>query len=247
MTTLDPKSATPLYRQLTSLLETEIRSGRLAAGAQVPSERELADTHGVSRMTARQALQALIAHGLLTTRAGKGTFVDRPKIDHSQRLLAGFSAEMRRLGRRPGGRLLDAAVRPATAAVAERLGLREAAPVAVLHRLRSADDLPLALETAHLDAERFPGLVEQPGLGNTSLYALLADQYGAVLAWADQSAEADLPTAAERATLAIPARATVLRLERVSYDADDQAIEYVNSTYRGDLYRLRTVLRPPTS
>lgn len=247
MRALDPDSETPLYRQLRALLQAQIQSGALAVGARVPSERELADAHGVSRMTARQAIQLLAADGLVRSRTGKGTYVDRPKIDHSQRRLTGFTEEMRRLGRRPGGRLLDAAVRPAGPAVADRLRLVEAAPVIVIRRLRSADGLPLAIEIAHLDARRFDGLADQPDLGDSSLYAILTDRYGTTLAWADQSAEADLPTAAERTTLDMPPRGTVLRLERVSFDRDDQPVEYVTAAYRGDLYRLRSVLRPQAS
>ncbi len=247
MLALDPDSETPLYRQLKTLLQTQIQSGALAVGGRVPSERELADAHGVSRMTARQAIQLLAADGLVRSRTGKGTYVNRPKIDHSQRRLTGFTEEMHRLGRRPGGRLLDTAVRPAGPAVAERLHLVEAAPVAVIRRLRSADDLPLAIEVAHLDARRFDGLAERSDLGERSLYAVLTERYGTTLAWADQSAEADLPTPAERATLAMPARAAVLRLERVSFDRDNRPVEYVTAAYRGDLYRLRSVLRPQAS
>ena len=247
MARIDHGSERPLYEQLRSLLEADIQSGALSIGARLPSERELADTFGVSRMTARQAVRSLAADGLVRARTGKGTFVDRPKIDLSQRRLSGFTEEMQRLGHVVGGRLLSAGLRPADADVADRLRLMPGADVVALQRLRSIDGTPLAIEWAHLDAARFPGLAERSDLATGSLYALLLTEYGVSLAWADQTAEADMPTDAVRRDLAMPAGIPVLGLRRVTYDAHDRPVEYVISTYRADLYRLRAVLRPPAT
>lgn len=65
----------PTYKRLADDLRTEIRSGRLAGGEQVPSVRKLADQHGVAQMTANQALKELHAEGLIYTVTGRGTYV----------------------------------------------------------------------------------------------------------------------------------------------------------------------------
>src|SRR5215471_10257265 len=72
---LDSGSPVPLYHQLAERLFGEIRSGRYAPGAKLPSEHELARTFGLGRPTVRQATEALIQRGLLERRRGSGTYV----------------------------------------------------------------------------------------------------------------------------------------------------------------------------
>lgn len=64
----------------------QIAGGRLASGAKLPSERDLAETHGVSLMTARHALAELERRGMVTRRVGSGTFV-APQGGGARRLL----------------------------------------------------------------------------------------------------------------------------------------------------------------
>lgn len=64
-----------LAHQLAERLRADIVSGRLAAGARLPSEQEIAAQCGVSRTVVREAVAALRAEGLLVTRQGVGAFV----------------------------------------------------------------------------------------------------------------------------------------------------------------------------
>jgi ABC-type glycerol-3-phosphate transport system substrate-binding protein len=72
---LDKGLAIPLYRQLKEILEERIREGEFRAGKRLPTEKELCQEFGVSRITVRQALSELINEGLLFRRQGSGTFV----------------------------------------------------------------------------------------------------------------------------------------------------------------------------
>jgi DNA-binding transcriptional MocR family regulator len=72
---LDRASREPLHRQLTAALRRAIDTGRLPAGAPLPSTRSLADSLGLSRNTVVTAYDELAAEGLLTTRAGAATRV----------------------------------------------------------------------------------------------------------------------------------------------------------------------------
>ncbi|HEX6971060.1 MAG TPA: GntR family transcriptional regulator [Limnochordia bacterium] len=74
----------PLYQQLQEILRAEIRQGRLAPNEPLPGEHRLVEQYGVSRTTVRQALQGLVAEGMVVRRQGRGTFVaggepDRPE------------------------------------------------------------------------------------------------------------------------------------------------------------------------
>src|SRR3954469_2339653 len=64
-----------LSRQLFEQLAGEIRSGRLAPGARLPTEQELTRAARVSRTVVREAVAALRAEGLVITRQGVGAFV----------------------------------------------------------------------------------------------------------------------------------------------------------------------------
>lgn len=66
---------TRIYENVVSQIHELIKEGRLKAGDQLPSERELAETFKVSRTSVREALRALEAQGLMVTRTGMGTFV----------------------------------------------------------------------------------------------------------------------------------------------------------------------------
>jgi len=64
-----------LYQRLYDYVLDEIRSGRLGTGDRVPSEMELAQRFGVSRITSKKALQTLHRDGVVERIVGKGSFV----------------------------------------------------------------------------------------------------------------------------------------------------------------------------
>jgi DNA-binding transcriptional regulator YhcF (GntR family) len=80
----------PLYAQVEDALAERIASGRLAMGAQLPSEEELIREFGVSRTTIRTTIQNLVRQGLVEIRRGRGTFVASPKIVQELTELTGF-------------------------------------------------------------------------------------------------------------------------------------------------------------
>src|SRR5881409_2043973 len=102
--------AAPRYRQVADLLESGIVSGAMQAGQRVPSERSIAEQHGLSRMTARQAVELLVRRGLVYRRPGSGTYVAPARIEHTLQRFAGFSEQMLTQGIEPTGRVLSVAL-----------------------------------------------------------------------------------------------------------------------------------------
>ena len=133
----------------------------LKPGAPMPSERELCELFGVSRMTVRQAVDTLVVDGVLKRHQGKGTFVASPKVDLQLRLTS-FTEEMRRRGMIPGAVFLIAATAPASPVVAEALELDDGAPVHHLRRLLTADSTPMAIEENWIPARLLPRLLDGP-------------------------------------------------------------------------------------
>src|ERR671916_1314979 len=178
----------PAYRRVGGLLATRIRSGELAPGARVPSERELAIEQGISRMTARAAVDLLARCGLVERRERSGVFVARPKIEQSLDTVAGLSDQLGARGVVPGAEVLDARTVSAgelgDAEVVSRLGLSGEDEVHAILRVRTGDGEPLVLEETYLPAGLWPGLLDKDLSG--SLYAIARELYGLTVADARQ-------------------------------------------------------------
>ena len=138
----------PHWRQIELALRERIAT--LAPGDPLPSDAELCAEFGVSRMTARNAMQRLADEGLVMRVPGRGSFVAEPPTHRRADRLMTFSREMERRGRHPTSRLLNREIRPSAPAEATALGLTAGDPVVALRRLRLADDEPIAIETAIL-------------------------------------------------------------------------------------------------
>ncbi|MBN1174381.1 MAG: GntR family transcriptional regulator [Micromonosporaceae bacterium] len=236
--TIDARSPVPKYYQLREIL-LDLIEHELAVDTPVPSERELAARYGLSRMTARQAVEHLVSEGRLYRVQGKGTFVAQPKIDIPLRLTS-FTEDMRARGMTPGAADLGRRTVAASAAVARELGLAAGDPVHVIERLRTADGVPMALERSHLPASLVPDLLER-SWRNQSLYEVLAREHGIILDRGDQVIEAGIADSGDAGLLDLAPGSAVLLLQRRCW-AGEAAVEYVVSTYRADRYQLRASL-----
>ncbi len=235
-------SAEPLYLQIRQAILHAIQDGTLAPHQRVPSERELSEMLGVSRMTARQALQTLINDGYLYTVPGKGTFVAcGPKIEQNLQRLSGFTEEVRQQGFQPGSRVLAVERVPAGVEEAGALQVQPGTMLLRLTRQRLVDNVPVALESAHLVYARFPDL-ENIDFSRHSLYEVLQDRYGIRLVHARQCIEAQQADEEVAALLGLATGMPVLAMQRTTYDVDGQPVEFVRSFYRADRFRLKVEL-----
>src|SRR3954451_5592225 len=123
----------PPSRRIADELRRAILDGELAPGALLPSERELARTHGTARNTARAAIGILEAEGLVEAQHGRGVFVRerRPflRLAHDR-----FSRRHREAGRAPFR--AEAEAQGLTGRVEVRVIERVGAPDWVAERLR---------------------------------------------------------------------------------------------------------------
>jgi GntR family transcriptional regulator len=222
----------PKGAQLREILEDLMST--LRPGELLPSERVLAERFGVARMTVRQEIDQLVAEGLVYRRHGHGTFVAGTKLVQSDTLRS-FSQEMRARGMTPGARVLSVAVEPARPHVAAQMEISPGSQVLHVVRLRTADGTPMALERAHLPAERFPGL-EAIDLSDNSLWEELERRWGVQVGSAQQRVSAVLPDREEAALLQIPGTQPCFSIRGVTRDTQGLVIEYGPSLYRGDRY-----------
>lgn len=216
---------------------------QLHVGDAIPSERQLTRELGVSRLTVRAALDDLVREGLLVRKHGSGTFVSQPKI--AQELtMTSFTDDMRRRGLRPESRTLDLRVVPAGARLGRLLHVSPSEPVLVADRLRLADGESMAIETVHIRASHVPGLTAAD-LEERSFYELLRDRYGIVVVGGEQTIEPTVTDEDESTALGVPLHSPAFRFERVTHSASGEIVEFVESIYRGDRYRIVTALSIP--
>ncbi len=233
---LNRQSPIPLYYQLVEALVEKIRQGELKPGDQLPSERELTETYGISRMTIRQGLGYLVREGHLVARQGLGTFVAEPKMERDPLHLLGFTEEMMLKGVASASQVLEQVkVLPPTR-VAVGLGLQAGEQVVKIVRLRLSEGIPLLLETVFIPANLCPGL-EQEDFASQSLYSVLEQRYGFSLSHAKQTLEATSASEYEAEFLGIPSGTGMVLLEGITYLNAGQPIEYFKAVYRGDRFR----------
>ncbi len=227
---LDPDSAQPLYQQLQRALREAIETRILGPDDALPSERQLAADLGVSRITVRKAIDGLVEEGLLVTRQGSGNFVCN-RIDKNFAKLTSFSEDMRARGRTPRSTWLKRAEGTVTPEEALKLALSPGSTVYRYHRLRYADDEPMAIEYTTIAAWALP-----------SLEAVDASLYDALEAAGNRPVRAlqrlhALLLNAEQAKLLKASKGDAgLLVERLGYLRDGRAIELSQSFYRGDTY-----------
>ncbi|MGZ4360176.1 MAG: GntR family transcriptional regulator [Gaiellaceae bacterium] len=208
---------------------------QLGVGAAIPAERQLSVDLGVSRLTVRAALDDLVREGHLVRRRGSGTFVSQPKI--AQELtMTSFSEEMRRRGMRPGSRTLSLTTTTAGARLGRCLKVSPSERIVVAKRLRLADESAMAIETLHVRESLVPGLTPQDL--DQSFYELLEQRYGVTIAHGIQTIEPTVTNEEESAELDVPLHSPAFLFERTSYSDTGTIVEFVQSLYRGDRYRL---------
>ncbi len=227
----------PKHAQLSDLL-AELAATELGPGAAIPSERELMATYDVSRATVRKAIESLISSGLLHRVPAKGTFVARPRLE-SNLHLASFSQDMRRRGRIPSTRMLAVEEDQPPADVADALGLGPDGAAWRVHRVRLADDQPVAEENGWYPTDAFPDLDHEDLTG--SLYEVFARRYGLAIDRAEQTLWGECADARLGRRLEAPVGTPLLVFRRVSW-AGDRPVEHVVSRYRGDRYQLHMSL-----
>ncbi|WP_148714859.1 GntR family transcriptional regulator [Chitinolyticbacter meiyuanensis] len=226
----DPDSATPLYLQLGHKLAAAINAGFWKADEPLPSERTFCELLGVSRVTARKALDLLFEQGMILRRQGSGTYIT-PKLEQPLERLTNLSEMLKLRGFTPGSRWLKREVATASSEELLKLNLAPNSRVSRLQRVRLANDTVMAVEETALPYH----LVPDPLVIGDSLYEYMRNAKLTVVR-AIQNIGA-VNASPELAALAgIPVGEAMLHLVRVGYLENGLAVELTHSWFRSDYY-----------
>ena len=225
-----------LYHQILSRLHERIESGDIGVGEKLPSEADLERDYGVSRTTARRALDELRRQGLVRREPGRGTFLVGPRLSSDLARLYSFSEEIRRRGHEPGARLVLREEAGADEEVASRLGVEPGERVLCVRRLRLADERPIFVGDSYLPIGRFP-VLEGANYDAISLSRLFRETFGTEVDRARQWIGAAAAAGSVASLLELEEGAPVLKVSRVSWVSGGAPVEYVKAFFHPKRYQ----------
>jgi GntR family transcriptional regulator len=228
-------SPVPLYHQVYGAIVHDIRDGRLRRGDTLPTEAEIGERFGVSRITVRQAIADLVRAGHLVRERPRGPLVIRsaPIEQRLARLTEFFIADALAQGHDPKFVFLGAR-RTGAEGQSEPLGLDASDMVTRVERLVLDRDEPLALLTSYIPERCCPNLVAHDLSG--SIVPVLEHHYGLRMVRAVQWISARLAAEGERKVLGLEPRTVVVVLKRLSRGEDEQPLEFLECVLRADRY-----------
>ena len=231
---LDRSGTTPLYHQVARKFEVAIRQGTLPPGSRIENEVSLADRLQLSRPTIRRAIQTLVDDGLIVRRRGIGSQVVHGQVTRGLELTSLYD-DIQRGGSKAETTVVSFKNTPATAPIANSLGIPSGTQVTEVVRIRYADGVPMAV--LHNWIPHTIGALTTEELDAKGLYQILRER-GFVPQVGKQRISARKVTQAEATELDIESGAAVLTMERTAYDSMGRAIEHGEHIYRTDLYSL---------
>lgn len=242
----DRSSLVPLYHQLFEILYAHIDQGYWKPNDMIPPESELKAIYGVSHITVRQALNALVNSGLIVRRRGKGSFVTNPSITSSLTHIINFAEDMSIRGLTPRTEVLEVSFPTVSKQTATKLGIEFGEKLLLIKRLRYANDEPLSVEYAILIPRYVPG-IEENDFSKRSLHETLLTDYGIQIVQAEQTIRAIAASDELAQHLNIHVGDPLLAIERLCFSQRNIPVELLRLFYRADRYMLHAKLKGAVS
>lgn len=224
---LIPESSISLYEQLKLSIKDDIINKVYKPGEKMPSEIELGEKYGVSRITVRRAVKELVNEGLLVCKQGKGTFVEYTKT-HTQIIgLDGFTEITSLEGHNPETKVLSKNILQAKGEVATFLQLPEGSQVLELRRLMLNDDIPQIIDVAYFPLSIYPDIMNKI-YDNVSTYRILKKEYGIVMKKAYKEFSAATANIEQSRLLSCSPGEPLVLVKKVVYDSKDKPVHLSN-------------------
>ena len=240
------KKSIPLYLQLEQIIKSKILMGEFLPGDQIPTEKGLCKTYKISSVTARQAILNLVNEGLLVRRQGKGTFVRQglKNIENLKTLhLNGNIESIVPVGLKGKVvKVLDIAMIKTPKTVAESLGLEDGVGVIRIRRTRSDNNIPVSYIKNFLPLE-VGDKIKKEDLLQYSMLHVLSKKLGISLKGGNQYIGAIVADYDVASALKVNISSPILYLETLIYEKQNRPIDYVQTFYRPDHFRINVELK----
>ncbi|MGI6608723.1 MAG: GntR family transcriptional regulator [Erysipelotrichaceae bacterium] len=230
----------PLYYKLADTIEEKINDGVYPKGEKIPSERELCEIYGVSRMTVRLAIDELVKKGKLEKVHGKGTYVLSKSIVQNLNKVYSYSREMDKQGKVSSTRMIKRNIVEADEKLATKLRVNVGEKLIYIERLRLAENVPIMVEKTWFIRSVTPFLLDIDFV-EKGLYKTLDEDYGIRFNKAIETFKATQLNSYECRLLNCPKDQYGLLIKRVSY-CNDKIICCSSIVSKGDIFEFSVVL-----
>lgn len=240
MTKLKSNNMIPLYQQLYDAIAEKIQKGEYKVGERIPSEEQLIELFGISRITVRSGIEKLCEDNILIKKHGKGTYVSSPIHVESMTSGGSFNESCRQIGAVPSTIVISLALEKASPQAKNKLAVNDDKLICI-KRLRLVDGVKTIYEVDYLKKE-YDFLLNN-SLENHSLLRLVEEQTGMIPKRFDNLFDVIFANKDHAEMLDVPIGTALLRVDQTVITADDQII-YCNEQYiRSDRYKyaVRTV------
>jgi GntR family transcriptional regulator len=204
----------------------------------MPSESELCDWFGVSRITIRQALSDLQREGLIFKIHGKGTFVAKPKAYQNISSLQGLAESLEQQGYEVINQVLSIEYFSAPPEITGRLALAPGSILAKIKRVRLVNREPVSLEVTYVPAN-IGRQLESADLVTRDIFLILENDLGIALGHADLAIDAILAESELARALNIEVNTPIMRIERLTHTEGGAPLDFEYLYYRGDAFQYR--------
>ncbi len=230
------KNGIPLYVQLKNKLQKNI-SENYEAGELIPSELKIEKEYEVSRITVRKAIELLERENILERKQGCGTFVKEQKILYDANSIGSLTQRLSKQNHKLTTKSISFEIIEKEHYVKELL---KCDTLLCIKRFRELNDVPFALMRNYLDLKRVPNLEEKFNI--ESLYTFLKEEYSIEFYNAEETVEAKDATKEESQKLGIKENASLLSLHRLSFDKNNNPVEYSDIVIKADMYKHKIIL-----
>lgn len=234
MAVLHAEASVPLYLQLSDVIRNQIEHGELKQGEKVPSEEQMQELYGVSRVTVRAAIERLVECGLLIKRRGKGTYVAMPAFVET---MAGGSFTKSCLQNHvvPRTEVRSAETVQAVGMVAQGLAVSAGEPVHRICRVRFADDIPVIYEVDYFRQQ--DAFILEADINQTPVSEIIRDRTGLLAKEFKDMFDVSAADEKQARALDCPAGTPLLTVRQVVMAEKHQILYYNEQYIMSDRYK----------
>lgn len=225
------KKGSPLYLQLKELLLKDIKQN-YKTGEIIPSEPKLEEIYKVSRITIRKAIEELERDRVVEKKQGRGTFVLEQKVLYDANSIGSLTQRLSKEKYKLETKSISFEIIEGEHYVKDLLLCKK---LLCINRLRLLNGIPFALMCNYMDYKKVPNI--EKNFNIESLYTYLKDEYEIEFINAQETVEAKAPTKEEAKDLNIKDSTPLLSLHRLSFDKDDNPVEYSDVRIKADMYQ----------
>ncbi len=238
---LDSNLPVSLQYQLREVLFEKLNSGEWKAGEQIPSEHELCEEYGVSRITVREVLKELVQSGYLKRKQGKGTFVSKPSVEATLVSNYSLSADLKQKGISSEFKLISLNLVEPSPSKREFFELKEGEKLVEIVRTRTIKDEIYAWEKALVPEKYLKDLTEKE-IQEKGLYPSIKERTGLYPVEADERMEAVICPAYVAKQMNLPTNTAVFKVKRNTKSMSGY-IEKCESYLVGQTYNIKHIIK----